>query len=370
MAGTGLQPVNIFLIIFPFLVSFLVVSIRIWRKIKERTYAIEDTLLVVAEAILVALTATMWKFILVSYAGYHSADIPEGAPRRSDVTYWRHTNNVVYNPILGLAKISFLITLLKLRCMDRLIIASLWTLIAINIMFIISSTLGSLFMCWPIQKAWHSSIDGTCGDRAAYVFGTIGVTIITDVLVSLIPAWVLYDLRMPLKNKVFVIGFLSLPLTVTAIGCYRLHKFVEVMALPTIYVEDPYNIRSVLSNVEANLGVIAACGPTIKWMLSRFIPYFDTSPSRNPFPPNSFPRFQWRTRESMKGAVDIELQEHYIDTNNDDQHDASRDRQFTTISSDSQKTATAQDKGDVMMMEEPGLHLQVNKPKPSFQPGN
>jgi len=72
----------------------------------------------------------------------------------------------------------------------------------------------------------------------------------------------------------------------------------------------------------------------------------------------------------MKGAVDIELQEHYIDTNNDDQHDASRDRQFTTISSDSQKTATAQDKGDVMMMEEPGLHLQVNKPKPSFQPGN
>ena len=154
--------------------------------------------------------------------------------------------------------------------MDRLIIASLWTLIAINIMFIISSTLGSLFMCWPIQKAWHSSIDGTCGDRAAYVFGTIGVTIITDVLVSLIPAWVLYDLRMPLKNKVFVIGFLSLPLTVTAIGCYRLHQFVEVMALPTIYVEDPYNIRSVLSNVEANLGVIAACGPTIKWMLVRF----------------------------------------------------------------------------------------------------
>jgi len=152
MAGTGLQPVNIFLIIFPFLVSFSIVSIRIWRKIKERTYAIEDTLLVVAEAILAVLTATMWKFILVSYAGYHSADIPEGAPRRSDVTYWRHTNNVVYNPILGLAKISFLITLLKLRCMDRLIIASLWTLIAINIMFIISSTLCSLFMCWPIQR--------------------------------------------------------------------------------------------------------------------------------------------------------------------------------------------------------------------------
>lgn len=160
-----------------------------------------------------------------------------------------------------------MITLLKLRCMDRRIIASLWTLIAINVMFILGATIGALFMCWPIQKSWYPLMPGTCGDRAAYVFGTVGITIATDVLVALVPAWVLYDLRMPLKNKVFVIIFLSLPLAVTAIGCYRLHKFVEVMKLPMVYTEDPYNVRNVLSNVEANLGVLAACGPTIKWIL-------------------------------------------------------------------------------------------------------
>jgi hypothetical protein len=153
--------------------------------------------------------------------------------------------------------------------MDRRIIASLWTLIAINVLFILSATIGSLFMCWPIHKSWHPTVAGTCGNRAAYVFGTIGVTIITDVLVALIPVWVLHDLRMPLKNKVFVILFLSLPLAVTAIGCYRLHRFVEVMKLPKIYAEDPHNVRSTLSNVEANLGVLAACGPTIKSILVR-----------------------------------------------------------------------------------------------------
>ena len=151
--------------------------------------------------------------------------------------------------------------------MDRRIIASLWTLIAINVMFILGATIGALFMCWPIQKSWYPLMPGTCGDRAAYVFGTVGITIATDVLVTLIPAWVLYDLRMPLKNKVFVIIFISLPLAVTAIGCYRLHKFVEVMKLPMVYTEDPYNVRNVLSNVEANLGVLAACGRTIKWIL-------------------------------------------------------------------------------------------------------
>ena len=153
--------------------------------------------------------------------------------------------------------------------MDRLIIASLWTLIATNVMFILGAAIGSLFMCWPIHKSWYPLVSGTCGDRAAYVFGTVGVTIATDVLVALIPAWVLHDLQMPLRNKVFVITFLSLPLTVTAIGCYRLHKFVEVMKLPKVYAEDPHNVRNVLSNVEANLGVLAACGPTIKWILVR-----------------------------------------------------------------------------------------------------
>jgi hypothetical protein len=153
--------------------------------------------------------------------------------------------------------------------MDRRIIASLWTLIVINVMFIIGATIGALFMCWPIQKSWYPLMPGTCGDRPAYVFGTVGVTIATDVLVALIPAWVIHDLRMPLRNKVFVIIFLSLPLAVTAIGCYRLYQFVEVMKLSKVYTENPYNVRNVLSNVEANLGVLAACGPTIKWILVR-----------------------------------------------------------------------------------------------------
>jgi hypothetical protein len=43
--------------------------------------------------------------------------------------------------------------------------------------------------------------------------------------------------------------------------------FVVVFSLPPGSVEDPYNVRNALSNIEANLGVIAACGPTIKWIL-------------------------------------------------------------------------------------------------------
>jgi hypothetical protein len=160
-----------------------------------------------------------------------------------------------------------LITLLKLRSRNRLIIASLWALIVVNGLFVVAAILGSIFKCWPVHKTWHMNVPGFCGPRPPYIYGTIGVTIATDVLVALITAWILYDLQMSLKNKVGVIMFLSLPLAVTAIGCYRLHMFVAVFSLSTPSAEDPHNVRNALSNIEANFGVIAACGLTIKWIL-------------------------------------------------------------------------------------------------------
>ncbi|KAF1834147.1 hypothetical protein BDW02DRAFT_347037 [Decorospora gaudefroyi] len=314
MAGTGLQPLNIFLIVFPFILSFTIVSIRVWRKIKASQFVIEDALLVAAEVLLVALTATVWEFVLISYAGYHAEDIPKGAINVVDILRWRYINNAIYNPILGLAKISFLITLLKLRSQNCLIILSLWTLIVVNILFVFAATLGDIFFCWPIHKYWLQSTPGTCGDSASYIFGVIGVTIATDVLVSLIPAWIIYDLQMSLKHKAGVIVFLTLPLAVTAIGCYRLHLFVVIFSLPTVSAENPYNVRNGLLNVEANLGVIAACGPTIKWILGRFIPYFDTTPSTNPYTPNASSHLRQRSRGYVKSNGDIELRSEGVHT--------------------------------------------------------
>ncbi|EOA81437.1 hypothetical protein ACJQWK_10525 [Exserohilum turcicum] len=251
----------------------------------------------------------MCKFVMVSYAGYHAEDIPKGAVNQVDLLFWRYINNILHNPVLGLVKISFLITLLKLRSYNRWIIASLWTSIAVNIVFIILAVLGGIVKCWPIEKAWHPDIPGHCPHRPPYIYGTIGTTIATDFLVSLIPAWIIHDLRMPMKNKVAVILFLSLPLAVTAIGCYRLQMFIAVFRLPKgMADENPYNVRNALTNIEGNLGVIAACGPTIKWILARFIPYFDTSPKPDPFVPSPLSNRWRRFRGYRRSNGDIELQ--------------------------------------------------------------
>jgi glycopeptide antibiotics resistance protein len=40
MADTGLQPLNAFLVFFPFIISLTVVAIRVWRRTVERQFAI------------------------------------------------------------------------------------------------------------------------------------------------------------------------------------------------------------------------------------------------------------------------------------------------------------------------------------------
>ena len=40
MAGSGIQWLNIFLIVFPFAISLAIVIVRVWRRIKDRQFAI------------------------------------------------------------------------------------------------------------------------------------------------------------------------------------------------------------------------------------------------------------------------------------------------------------------------------------------
>ena len=271
---------------------------------------------------------------MVSYSGYHRQDIPKGAVdpskplfvsniqhpslpcimQRAVTCYlpylqWRYINNNVYNPILGLIKISFCLSLIKLRSPREWVNRSLWALVVINTMFIIAATFGSIFRCWPVKKRWYPKTPGTCGSNTQYTYSVVYVTIITDVLVTIIPAAILYGLQMPRRHKVTAMIFLSLPIGVTAIGVYRLYNFYKVFNLPKDQTEDPYNVRNALSNIESNLGVIAACGPTIKWILGTVFPYFRSQSARpsHVYSTNESSRHKHATRGYQKSHDDIEL---------------------------------------------------------------
>jgi hypothetical protein len=61
-----------------------------------------------------------------------------------------------------------------------------------------------LVMCRPVHKYWDFAVKGTCGNFkiAFFVGGTMNV--VTDVIMLLLPLWVLRPLRLPRKQKIGV----------------------------------------------------------------------------------------------------------------------------------------------------------------------
>jgi hypothetical protein len=181
---------------------------------------------------------------------------------------------VIYNPILGLIKASFVITLLKLRSPNRSINIALWTIFSINGLFTIAATFVCAFQCSPVSRFWDKTQPGKCLDGPKYTYGTIGIVLATDLAVVGMPTWILHNLHMPFRRKFMYISFLSFGVAVTAIGAFRLSVFVELYGAKNLDPDFGYGIRQSLSNLEVCLASIGACGATVKWLLGKYIPFF------------------------------------------------------------------------------------------------
>ncbi|KAH7132378.1 hypothetical protein B0J11DRAFT_612490 [Dendryphion nanum] len=280
MAPRTLQPSAIALAAVPTIISTLIVIIRVWKKIYDRRFAIEDGLLVAAQILSVVLMAILWYKIRISWYGYHYWDIPPGAintPLNMKLSY---AASILFNPILGLIKASFLITLIKLRSPNPRINFALWAIFAINAGFTLVTPFTTTFICTPINKAWDPSVLGKCLDSERGAYSTIGLTVLTDLMIVAMPTWILYKLQIPLKRKIMVICFLSFGLAVTAIGVYRLWVFWYFHNGFMKNKDALYSIRQGLSSLEVSLAAIGACGPTIKWILGLFIPFFADEDTR------------------------------------------------------------------------------------------
>ncbi|CAI6341899.1 unnamed protein product [Periconia digitata] len=279
MAPRTLQPQALALAMVPTVVSTLIVAMRIWRRIVTRKFGIEDVLLIIAQLLIIVLMVTTWVSFKLSWYGYHYYDIPPGAINISLYQKWGFANAVVYNPILGLIKASFLITLLKLRSPNKRITLALRTLFVINACFTIAAPLTCAFQCTPVRKFWNRSMPGRCLDAQAYTYGTISVVLATDVAVLIMPTWILYNIQMPRIRKMLYISFMSFGIAFTGIGAFRLYVFIQLYTAKAMNPDNTYAMRQGLSNVEVSIAAIGACGGTVKWMLGRCIPFFDDEDS-------------------------------------------------------------------------------------------
>lgn len=141
-----------------------------------------------------------------------------------------------------------------------------------NACFAVAAPIACILQCNPISKYWDHNVQGKCVDAGAYTVSTSSIVLTTDILVLLMPSWILHDLKMPLGRKLMVIAFLSFGILVTVVGAVRTSVLVKVFVIKQVVADPTYEINYVPSNIESGLAIIGTCGPTIKCILSCCIP--------------------------------------------------------------------------------------------------
>ncbi|OCK91609.1 uncharacterized protein K441DRAFT_688848 [Cenococcum geophilum 1.58] len=206
--------------------------------------------------------------------GYHIWDIKPG---------WAETYakmaiaaNALIPISLSLTKISLCLSYLrlfpsrsnKIFCWIAIIYLSCWT---IGVVF------SMVFSCLPVVTQWDATItQKTCIDFRAAFLAAAALNSFSDFLVFLWPARALWNIQLPVKQRVGLILVFAVGCIVCVAGICRMWYFEAYLNS-----HDPYWEAAILwpvTSTEINIGIVCGCLPGTKPLLSRlFPPLFSTS---------------------------------------------------------------------------------------------
>lgn len=134
----------------------------------------------------------------------------------TDITDNIHLGAVFYGPISMCIKVAILVTWLRIFVPAGQRNAIFWilhTLIWVNIVFYVITTLTEIFRCWPREKIRNPFFEGgTCPlDIEAQNISTSVLNFISNTIIIVMPQWIIWKLQMPRSRKwglslLFVIG--------------------------------------------------------------------------------------------------------------------------------------------------------------------
>ncbi|KAN0116744.1 hypothetical protein V8E51_002721 [Hyaloscypha variabilis] len=128
-----------------------------------------------------------------------------------------------------------------------------------------------LFMCRPMKAYWDVTVQGKClSFKNAFLVGGV-LNVATDVVMLLLPIWVLRPLRLPRKQKIGVTLVLMTGSFVCIVSAIRLTKI-----LPSASVNPDFTWTGsqgyVWCIIEMNIGIICACLPSLKTIAKHHYP--------------------------------------------------------------------------------------------------
>ncbi|KAH8602335.1 hypothetical protein B0O99DRAFT_735762 [Bisporella sp. PMI_857] len=301
MTSSDLQRLALaIIVIFPTL-ALITVVLRVYSRLRSTllgwgmhslacgrrhvlTEALDDGFIIAAMITSLGETFVSWMTIKTNFIGLHLVDIPQNRDIKLGLQY-SFAMQVLYNPILSFVKISILIFLSRLCPQSPTIRCAIWTLLALTVGLLVAIGSAMVLQCIPISSIWDPSIDGKCIAQGELFVVQAVSAIVTDVLVLMLPFWIVTGLAMERRLKIAVVGIFSLGFIVTLAGIIRLALLIQGLYFLDSLGPDPtYNIGFTVSAIQTNLAIITASAPALKPLFRSWFPSISSlSVHRSPY---------------------------------------------------------------------------------------
>ncbi|KAJ6155393.1 hypothetical protein N7470_005959 [Penicillium chermesinum] len=174
-----------------------------------------------------------------------------------------------YNAAVLCAKASILLQYFRVFPTQRMRVVC-WFMITVLAIYGTWAVLSAFLNCIPVAKFWDPSIDGFCLSKPGLWFSNASMHIATDLFILIIPIPALISIEIPRRHKAALIGVFALGGFVCVTSIIRLVSLKRI-ADSTDPTYDNVGAAS-WSAIECNTGIICACLPTLKPLVSRIMP--------------------------------------------------------------------------------------------------
>ncbi|KAI9667971.1 MAG: hypothetical protein M1821_000791 [Bathelium mastoideum] len=238
------------------ILSTIAVLLRFWSaRIQRRSIFLDDGFVIVAYVAMLAQQGVqIWA--LINGAGNSIADFSPGellvqAKVLVAVSEtWTFSTTTVKLAVLALYMRIFITTNFKRWAIS---------LMVIDVCFGITFFVVFLTHCSPVSQQWDPVPWGHCRPLSWSELPSISLNLVLDTVIVFLPMPWLWNLHMPLSQKVFVTVMFSFGFATIAIMCYRIEQTVHSNPDPMLASAK----IGLLSNLELWLGIIVSCLPTM-----------------------------------------------------------------------------------------------------------
>ncbi|KAL1883977.1 hypothetical protein Daus18300_000085 [Diaporthe australafricana] len=231
----------------------------------------------------------------------------------TEILYLYFWDELVYLAVLPLTKISILLFYLKIFPKREIKIA-IWTLVGLNIVYLIIFEIISIFQCRPIQGAWlrwDGEFEATCNDINMQGWWAAGLNLVLDLGVLILPLPELARLNLSMRKKIQILSMFCVGFFVSIVSLLRLQslaKYANTSNVTQDYVEVGY-----WSTIEVPVGVICACMPAIRSLIATVFPkVFGSTQKRSEYHGMSSSSKQWSFGKLNSSGKHIKVKTEWI----------------------------------------------------------